>query len=1039
MASSPNNKSNVLAPRPLPDQNGLTLWWPLTDSTANDISGNQNHGTLTGLSGVAAYGQNIYGQQALSLDNVNTEYVQVASNSQLLASAVTVSFWINPTSFPNAYTTCVANQANSGGAAAYGCYIKSTGKLAFYVIAGANLNYDGTGTYTVPTGVWTHVVYTYDSVQGGIAYVNGLIDGSFAANGALAGSSPNTLFLGHDSSADRHVYGLLSDVKIYNRALSATEVNALYNQSPNNTVSENDLPALNPAAARPSVATAYTHLGPYGTPVASSAGGSVGTSAGTGAAAAIGTSTPVGASAGTGAATAQAGSIGTSAGVGAASGVAATITIDSSGDDREGKGVTSITLTRLTGTGINVSAGAIIIVNVASNDAGGLRTVSSITDNKSLVWAKRAAGSVNGGTYSSNIGCEVWWAYTASALTALQITVNMNTTTDIVVGNCYSFKGFSGVNYTASPWDANTALPHIATHGAGGATTPGATVTTTDAYTALLGNMACDANIAGDLGSGYSQAGQPQYSNNSAAIANNSQYQTVSTSQSGAADNISPQTVAGWVFITDALSQFGGAAVAQANGVGVAAAIAGSIGASAGVGAATGQAGSKGLSAGVGAALGSNGSLGTSTGVGAAAAQAGSIGVSTGIGAASATGTSTPIGAAAGTGAASAIGTSTPVGASLGVGAAAGQAGSIGLSAGTGVATAQAGSIGASAGIGAAIGLVGSIGASAGIGAAIGQAGSIGNAAGIGAVNGVSQVAGSIGNSTGTGAASAQAGSIGNSAGTSTASAQAGSIGLTNGVGNAAALSQTDAVGSATGTGATSAQAGSIGAANGVGSASAFVQTQAVGAATGTGAAAAQGSAELRAIGSAAGIGGAQAQAQAQSVSIGSANGIGSAMGQPPLAGAKLYFYAASTSTPQTVYADAAATIPRPNPIVLDAHGSPGSVFLAIGEEYKVMLFDAKGNEIWMREPVSGFKINLTMLMGLRAGIQRDRRKSWKQRELRRTWKAPQHLKVRGLKATNISDIKTMLQRANEQPRTPRSNRKLEMRKHVLNRKKGPL
>lgn len=49
------------------------------------------------------------------------------------------------------------------------------------------------------------------------------------------------------------------------------------------------------------------------------------------------------------------------------------------------------------------------------------------------------------------------------------------------------------------------------------------------------------------------------------------------------------------------------------------------------------------------------------------------------------------------------------------------------------------------------------------------------------------------------------------------------------------------------------------------------------------------------------------------------------------LAGGRLYFYAANTSTPQSAYKDTGLTLPHPNPIVLDASGRVPSFYLADG------------------------------------------------------------------------------------------------------------
>jgi hypothetical protein len=61
-----------------------------------------------------------------------------------------------------------------------------------------------------------------------------------------------------------------------------------------------------------------------------------------------------------------------------------------------------------------------------------------------------------------------------------------------------------------------------------------------------------------------------------------------------------------------------------------------------------------------------------------------------------------------------------------------------------------------------------------------------------------------------------------------------------------------------------------------------------------------------------------------------------------PLAGGRLYIFAAGTTTPQNAYSDTALTIPLPNPIILDAAGRIPQFFLADGQ-IKIRLASAHG------------------------------------------------------------------------------------------------
>lgn len=70
-----------------------------------------------------------------------------------------------------------------------------------------------------------------------------------------------------------------------------------------------------------------------------------------------------------------------------------------------------------------------------------------------------------------------------------------------------------------------------------------------------------------------------------------------------------------------------------------------------------------------------------------------------------------------------------------------------------------------------------------------------------------------------------------------------------------------------------------------------------------------------------------------------------------PLAGGKLYFYAAGTTTPQATYSDEALAVPNPNPVVLNSQGYSGDIWVPAGSSYKVVLKTAADVEVWTVDP----------------------------------------------------------------------------------------
>ena len=72
----------------------------------------------------------------------------------------------------------------------------------------------------IPTGTWTHIAGTYDGANLRL-YVNGVLVKTQARTGTIF-SSPNPLYIGGKGS---QFSGLIDEVRVYNRALSAAEIN----------------------------------------------------------------------------------------------------------------------------------------------------------------------------------------------------------------------------------------------------------------------------------------------------------------------------------------------------------------------------------------------------------------------------------------------------------------------------------------------------------------------------------------------------------------------------------------------------------------------------------------------------------------------------------------------------------------------------------------------------------------------------------------------------------------------------------------------
>jgi parallel beta-helix repeat protein len=80
--------------------------------------------------------------------------------------------------------------------------------------------------------------------------------------------------------------------------------------------------------------------------------------------------------------------------------------------------------------------------------------------------------------------------------------------------------------------------------------------------------------------------------------------------------------------------------------------------------------------------------------------------------------------------------------------------------------------------------------------------------------------------------------------------------------------------------------------------------------------------------------------------------------GITPADGAKLQFYASGTSTPKDTYSDEDLTTANANPVVADADGVFGDIWMNDGDRYKVVLYDKNDVQIWDSDPVIGGLFN---------------------------------------------------------------------------------
>ena len=206
---------------------GLVAYYPL-DKDARDYSENGNHGTVSGavLGGGVKSG-------AYNFDGVDDyiSFPEIVSNANIRASGVTYSAWIKLDTIKE--SRVVGQQPYNGYSdyASGGIGVSSVGK-ALSICYDENINYKYvTGTTTLQTGTWYHIVSTYSSSDKYLRlYVNGTkegLDSLITTFNVITANNSNRIGL-KDHATPYPTDGLIDEVRIYNRALTQEEVSILY-------------------------------------------------------------------------------------------------------------------------------------------------------------------------------------------------------------------------------------------------------------------------------------------------------------------------------------------------------------------------------------------------------------------------------------------------------------------------------------------------------------------------------------------------------------------------------------------------------------------------------------------------------------------------------------------------------------------------------------------------------------------------------------------------------------------------------------------
>jgi hypothetical protein len=142
-------------------------------------------------------------------------------------TTMTISAWVNRSSNPSARQTIVSYKEGNGVNMGFVlCYEGPTDFPRIYVqVNGTWMN--ATSATAAPSGTWVHLAGWYDGANIRI-YVNGVQAAQTAAAGTMTNNASQNCVIGARADAAQHFFpGRIDDVRVYSRALTATEIQVL--------------------------------------------------------------------------------------------------------------------------------------------------------------------------------------------------------------------------------------------------------------------------------------------------------------------------------------------------------------------------------------------------------------------------------------------------------------------------------------------------------------------------------------------------------------------------------------------------------------------------------------------------------------------------------------------------------------------------------------------------------------------------------------------------------------------------------------------
>ncbi len=194
------------------------------NGNANDESGNGNHGVAY----QAALTTDRFGNanSAYLFDGIN-DVISIANSTVLnYDNELSFSVWVKPLAFPSSGNTMVLGKSNYSSNTNYLLRVQANGVIQFEYKTFAN-----TTNNPLILNQWNHVVFTSNSINEKLVYINNVIATTTSAYSPY-GIVSDPLTIGAASYGNEYFNGCIDDILLYNSVLTPSEVASIFNNTP---------------------------------------------------------------------------------------------------------------------------------------------------------------------------------------------------------------------------------------------------------------------------------------------------------------------------------------------------------------------------------------------------------------------------------------------------------------------------------------------------------------------------------------------------------------------------------------------------------------------------------------------------------------------------------------------------------------------------------------------------------------------------------------------------------------------------------------